>query len=194
MKLRTPIVAALLMFVGLFSAQAVNAADKPKVDMVTNMGTITLELEPDKAPISVENFLAYVDAGFYNGTIFHRVIENFMIQGGGFSADYKKKAVNAAIQNEADNGLANDFGTIAMARTNAPHSATGQFFINVKDNSFLNHTGKNSRGWGYAVFGRVVAGIDTVNKIRALKTGSAGIFRSDVPKTTVIIESVTRVN
>ena len=141
------------------------------VVIVTNLGDITLSLNAEQAPISVANFLSYVDSGFYQQTIFHRVIDNFMIQGGGFDAAMKKKTTQAPINNEADNGLLNATGTIAMARTNAPHSATSQFFINVNDNAFLNHRGKNAAGWGYAVFGQVTAGMDVVNSIKSVPTG-----------------------
>ena len=194
MKFMKRVIATLLLALGLMGTQGAIAAEKPKVEINTNMGSFTLELEPEKAPKSVENFLAYVDAGFYDGTIFHRVIDNFMVQGGGYTTDYQKKEARAPITNEADNGLTNDIGTIAMARTGAPHSATAQFFINIKDNTFLNHSGKNSRGWGYAVFGRVIAGMDTINKIRASETGSGGPFRSDAPKSMVIIEKAARVS
>ncbi len=156
----------------------------------TTFGEITLELDADKAPKTVENFLNYARDGFYDGTIFHRVIDNFMIQGGGFDADMQQKETGAEIENEADNGLKNDFGTIAMARTSNPHSATAQFFINVKDNDFLNHSGKNEQGWGYAVFGKVVEGSDVLDKIRAVPTTSHG-GHQDVPADPVIIESVT---
>ena len=155
----------------------------------TTFGEITLELDSEKAPKTVANFEAYVKDGFFNGTIFHRVIDNFMIQGGGFDADMQQKASGEPIENEADNGLKNDFGTIAMARTNDPHSATAQFFINVKDNDFLNHSGKNPQGWGYAVFGKVTAGEDVLDKIRAVPTTSRG-GHQDVPTDPVIIESV----
>jgi len=159
------------------------------VEMTTTFGSITLELESEKAPKTVENFLSYVNDGFYNGTIFHRVIDNFMIQGGGFDANMQQKPTADPIENEADNGLTNDRGTIAMARTMDPHSATAQFFINVKNNDFLNHSGKNMQGWGYAVFGRVISGDDVLDKIRAVSTGNlAG--HQDVPTESVIIESV----
>jgi peptidyl-prolyl cis-trans isomerase B (cyclophilin B) len=159
------------------------------VEMTTTFGSITLELDSDKAPKTVENFLSYVNDGFYNGTIFHRVIDNFMIQGGGFDANMQQKPTADPIENEADNGLTNDRGTIAMARTMDPHSATAQFFINVKNNDFLNHSGKNMQGWGYTVFGRVVSGDDVLDKIRAVSTGTiAG--HQDVPTESVIIESV----
>lgn len=155
----------------------------------TTFGEMKLELDAEKAPKTVENFLNYARDGFFDGTIFHRVIDNFMIQGGGFDADMKQKETAAPIENEADNGLKNDFGTVAMARTMEPHSATAQFFINVKDNDFLNHTGKNMQGWGYAVFGKVTEGTEVLDKIRAVETGSrAG--HQDVPVDPVIIESV----
>jgi len=161
----------------------------PRVVMTTNHGTITLELDAEKAPKTVKNFLSYTEAGFYDGTIFHRVIDNFMIQGGGFNADMSQKTTEAPIENEADNGLKNDRGTIAMARTMDPHSATAQFFINVKDNDFLNHSGKNMQGWGYAVFGKVTEGDDVLDAIRGVATGSkAG--HQDVPVEDVTIESV----
>lgn len=163
----------------------------PRVRISTNMGDIVLELDREKAPKTVENFLKYVQEGFYNGTIFHRVIDGFMVQGGGFTQDLQKKAVNAPVENEADNGLKNLNGTVAMARTNAPHSATAQFFINVADNGFLDHRSPTPRGWGYAVFGEVVEGMDVVNKIRKTPTGSGGPFRKDVPRTAVILEKVT---
>ncbi|MEM8662067.1 MAG: peptidylprolyl isomerase [Pseudomonadota bacterium] len=155
----------------------------------TTFGDIKLELDADKAPATVANFLEYARAGFYDGTIFHRVINNFMIQGGGFDTDMQQKGTRAPIENEADNGLKNDFGTIAMARTNDPHSATAQFFINVKDNDFLNHSGKNMQGWGYAVFGKMVEGDDVLEKIRNVPTGSSG-GHQDVPTEPVIIESI----
>ena len=156
----------------------------------TNHGDITLELDAEKAPKSVENFLKYANDGFYNGTIFHRVIENFMVQGGGFEEDMSQKDNGTPIENEADNGLSNDEYTVAMARTMDPHSATAQFFINVKDNDFLNHTGKNSQGWGYAVFGKVTEGQDVVDAIKGVSTGNSGMHQ-DVPKEAVIITSVT---
>ena len=157
--------------------------------MTTTVGPMTLELDADNAPKTVENFLSYVAGGFYDGTIFHRVIDNFMIQGGGFTADMQQKATQAPIENEANNGLKNQRGTIAMARTQDPHSATAQFFINVQDNDFLNHTGENMQGWGYAVFGKVTDGDDVLDKIRAVQTGSqAG--HQDVPVEPIIIESV----
>lgn len=157
--------------------------------MTTTVGPMTLELDADNAPKTVENFLSYVSSGFYDGTIFHRVINNFMVQGGGFTADMEQKATQAPIENEANNGLKNARGTIAMARTQDPHSATAQFFINVQDNDFLNHTGENMQGWGYAVFGKVTEGEDVLDKIRCVQTGShAG--HQDVPVEPIIIESV----
>ncbi|MGM0593344.1 MAG: peptidylprolyl isomerase [Pseudomonadota bacterium] len=158
------------------------------VRLNTNYGTITLELFADKAPATVENFLNYVKEGFYDGTIFHRVINGFMVQGGGMEPGMKEKPTNAPIKNEADNGLSNERGTIAMARTMEPHSASAQFFINVKDNTFLNHREPTPDGWGYAVFGRVVEGMDVVDKIKAVETGSAG-FHQDVPVEDVILKS-----
>ena len=163
------------------------------VMMTTTVGPMTIELDADSAPKTVENFLSYVAGGFYDGTIFHRVIDNFMIQGGGFTADMEQKSTQAPIENEANNGLKNHRGTIAMARTQDPHSATAQFFINVQDNDFLNHTGENMQGWGYAVFGKVTDGEDVLDKIRGVKTGSqAG--HQDVPVEPIIIESVAIIN
>jgi peptidyl-prolyl cis-trans isomerase B (cyclophilin B) len=155
--------------------------------MTTNHGTITLALDHDKAPISAANFEQYVKDGFYDGTIFHRVINGFMIQGGGMMPGMVEKQPRDSIKNEADNGLKNDRGTIAMARTNEPHSASSQFFINVSDNGFLNYPGQD--GWGYCVFGRVVDGMDVVDKIKGVQTGNAG-YHSDVPAEDVVIESV----
>ena len=162
-------------------------AKKPRVTFETTHGAIVLELHPTKAPATVENFLAYVRDGFFDGIVFHRVIAGFMIQGGGFTPEYGRRPTRAPIRNEADNGLANDRGTIAMARTSDPHSATAQFFINVVDNDFLNHRAPTSRGWGYAVFGKVVEGMETVDRIAALPTGPRGPFRSDVPQEAVVI-------
>ena len=157
------------------------------VELHTNHGVIKLELDAGKAPKSVENFLAYVKAGHYDNTVFHRVIDGFMIQGGGFEPGMKQKPTSAPIDNEANNGLKNVKGSIAMARTNDPHSATAQFFINVNDNDFLNHSSPTPQGWGYAVFGKVVEGLDVVDAIRKVKTGSKG-FHQDVPVDDVIIE------
>jgi peptidyl-prolyl cis-trans isomerase B (cyclophilin B) len=157
------------------------------IKLTTNHGAITLDLDAEKAPKTVANFITYVEAGHYDGTIFHRVIDGFMIQGGGMGVGMKEKATNAPIENEAGNGLKNDRGTIAMARTNDPHSATAQFFINVKDNDFLNFRAPSGAGWGYCVFGKVVEGMDVVDKIRAVKTGNKG-FHQDVPVEDVVIE------
>jgi peptidyl-prolyl cis-trans isomerase A (cyclophilin A)/peptidyl-prolyl cis-trans isomerase B (cyclophilin B) len=165
-------------------------AAEPQVDLKTSAGTIRLELYPAKAPKTVANFLQYVKDGHYDGTIFHRVIPGFMVQGGGFDGSFKQKATRDPIQNEAKNGLQNDPGTIAMARTSAPHSASAQFFINVKDNDFLNAAAAQD-GWGYAVFGKVVSGMDVVTKIAATPTGAGGPFRSDVPRAAVVIQSAT---
>jgi len=162
------------------------------VIVTTNHGSFTIELDAAKAPKSVANFLAYVDAKHYDGTVFHRVIPTFMIQGGGFDARLEKKPTRAAIDNEADNGLKNLRGTVAMARTGEPHSATSQWFVNVVDNAFLDHQAKVGPGWGYAVFGKVTSGMDTVDKIKAVKTGAGGPFAKDCPVTPVIIESVRR--
>lgn len=167
------------------------AGDHPRVALDTSKGKIVLELDADKAPQTVSNFLTYVDAGFYDGTIFHRVIPGFMIQGGGFSAEMQQKQTRPPIQNEADNGLLNQRGTIAMARTPDPHSATAQFFINTVDNDFLNHKGKSQQNWGYAVFGLVVEGIDVVDEISRIKTVSRGTHR-DVPAQPVVIVGATR--
>jgi peptidyl-prolyl cis-trans isomerase B (cyclophilin B) len=157
--------------------------------MQTNKGTIVLELNADKAPKTVENFLNYAKKGFYDGTIFHRVIDGFMIQGGGMEPGMREKSTDAPIQNEANNGLANERGTIAMARTPDPHSATAQFFINVSDNDFLNFRAETTDGWGYCVFGKVVEGMDVVDEIRKVETGSFG-FHQDVPKEDIIIEKM----
>jgi peptidyl-prolyl cis-trans isomerase B (cyclophilin B) len=164
-------------------------AQKGKSSMVkihTNLGNFTIKLDAEKAPQTVKNFLAYVNSGFYNNTVFHRVIDGFMIQGGGFEPGMKQKPVNAAIQNEANNGLTNDAYTVAMARTNDPHSATAQFFVNVKNNSFLNFTSESSQGWGYCVFGKVVEGTEVIDAIKKVKTGTKG-FHQDVPTEDVII-------
>lgn len=160
----------------------------PKVMMSTSAGDILIELDPAKAPKSVENFLEYVNSEFYNGTIFHRVIDGFMIQGGGFTADFGRKDTREPIKNEANNGLKNHRYTIAMARTNAPHSATAQFFINTEDNTSLDHTGTTARGWGYAVFGRVIEGVDVVKAISTTVTGPGGPFSRDAPQQTIVIE------
>lgn len=160
------------------------------VKLSTNYGDITLELDAEKAPITVANFLQYVESGFYDGLIFHRVIKDFMLQGGGFNAKMKQKDTKAEIKNEADNGLSNDKYTIAMARTSIPDSASSQFFINANDNDFLNHTAPTSSGWGYCVFGRVTEGMDVIDKIEAVETTSAA-GHQDVPVEPVIIEKAT---
>ena len=177
-------------------AQAQTAA--PQVKFTTTAGEFVIELYPDKAPNTVENFLSYVRDGHYNGTIFHRVINNFMIQGGGYDTRYQEKSTRPPIKHEgaevkAKGGLTNTVGTIAMARTNNPHSASSQFFINVKDNDFLNHTAPAGQGWGYVAFGKVIGGMDVVNKIKQLPTGAGGPFPSDVPQTQVVIQSAVLV-
>lgn len=162
------------------------------ITLHTNMGDISIELDFENAPKTAANFMKYAEDGFYEGTIFHRVIDGFMVQGGGMTADMndKDEGRREAIENEADNGLSNDLGTIAMARTMDPHSATCQFFINVKDNDFLNHSGKNSQGWGYCVFAKISEGMDVVEKMKAVATGNmAG--HQDVPKESIVIEKVT---
>lgn len=164
-----------------------------QVRLSTSLGDIVLELDAVKAPKTVENFLAYVDSGFYDGTIFHRVIDGFMVQGGGFEPGLKQKATREPIRNEAANGLGNGAYTIAMARTSEPHSASAQFFINVKDNTFLNHSEPTAQGWGYCVFGQVVEGRDVVDKIKRVATGSRG-FHQDVPAEDVLIRKAERVD
>lgn len=158
-----------------------------KIKLTTSLGAIVVQLNSEKAPISSANFLNYVKEGFYNGTIFHRVIPDFMAQGGGFDTKFVQKNTHAEIQNEGDNGLKNKRGTLAMARTNAPHSASSQFFINYKDNSFLDHTGKNASGWGYAVFAEVIEGMNVVDAMAKVATGNRG-GHGDVPKTDIVIE------
>ncbi len=187
----------LIVLSVFFSLSAISYADtaKPIIAIIeTNMGNITLELNAAKAPKSVENFVKYAKDGFYNGTVFHRVIEDFMIQGGGFkisaSGKFEKQETREPIKNEANNGLKNEVGTIAMARTYKPDSATAQFFINVKNNAFLNHSSPTPRGWGYAVFGKVTEGMDVVNKIRAVKTGAVAPFPKDVPVSPLTITKV----
>jgi peptidyl-prolyl cis-trans isomerase B (cyclophilin B) len=166
-------------------------AANPQVEMKTSQGTITVELDAEKAPKTVENFLQYVKDGFYNGTVFHRVIDGFMIQGGGFDKSMKQKPTRPPIQNEAKNGLKNEAGTLAMARTQDPHSASAQFFINLKNNAFLDYPGQD--GWGYAVFGKVSKGMDVVEKIAKVQTGTTG-FHQNVPTEPVTIESVRLLN
>ena len=183
------VISALVTFVTAGVGMA--AAGNPKVEMETSKGKIVIELFPAKAPVTVKNFLNYVDTKFYDGTIFHRVIQNFMIQGGGFSANMQKKATLPPVKNEADNGLKNNRGAIAMARTRDPHSATAQFFINTVDNTFLNYKSKTISGWGYAVFGKVIQGMQVVDAISKVETGTKGPFRN-VPKTTVEIIQVRK--
>jgi len=177
---------ALFAALVLFSLNAIGASPQPLVEIKTSQGVIVVELNPDKAPNTVANFLQYVKDGYYTGTIFHRVISNFMIQGGGMDKNFNEKATRAPIKNEANNGLTNAIGTIAMARTGDPHSATAQFFINVAKNDFLNYTDPSERGWGYTVFGKVVKGMDVVERIARLPTDGG-----DVPLQTITIESVT---
>ena len=193
----------LISLLGLFffcASLSALAENSPVVRVTTTLGDIVLELNSSRAPKTVENFINYVNAGHYDGTIFHRVISNFMIQGGGFTKDldskrfFVKKKTDSPIKNEANNGLQNLRGTIAMARTNDPHSASAQFFINVVDNQFLDHRSQTTRGWGYAVFGKVIEGMDVVDKIRKVKTGSGGQFNKDVPVQTVEIQKVTVIN
>ena len=195
MNWKTPLAAFMLCALAVPPLGATPSKNvKPiQIALTTNMGKIILELDEKKAPKTVANFLGYVKKGHYNGLIFHRVISSFMIQGGGFDKNMEEKPTAAPIENEADNGLANLRGTIAMARTNDPHSATAQFFINVADNPMLDFKSKTMQGWGYAVFGKVMSGMDVVDKIREVPTGSKGIFQ-DVPQTPVIIEKVEIVN
>ena len=169
-----------------FSTGKTMSTAPTKVKLTTTLGEFTIQLNSEKAPVSSENFLAYVKQGFYDGTIFHRVIPGFMAQGGGFDAKFNQKQTLAPIKNEADNGLVNARGTVAMARTNDPNSATAQFFVNYKDNSFLNHTGKNASGWGYAVFGEVIDGMDVVDAMAKQATGSRGPYQ-DVPNVDIVI-------
>jgi peptidyl-prolyl cis-trans isomerase B (cyclophilin B) len=186
----------LLLLIGFALSLSLSSwvakAENPQVLMETNKGSLIIELFPNEAPESVKNFLDYANSGFYDGTIFHRVIGNFMIQGGGFDADFNRKPTQAPIQNEAENGLQNRIGTIAMARTNDPHSATSQFFINVANNNSLDFRDKTPRAWGYAVFGRVTDGMRTVNQIRTVPTTSRG-GHQDVPVEPVIIERVRQI-
>ncbi len=179
------ILAALSLLPGTIFANQTN----PMIKLTTSKGEITIEMYPDEAPATVQNFLSYIESGFFDGLIFHRVIEGFMIQGGGFTPDMQQKQSGDPIQNEADNGLKNETGTLAMARTGDPHSATAQFFINLENNDFLNHTGKNPQGWGYTVFGKVTEGLDVVKQIGSVSTGRSGPY-SDVPVEPVIIENV----
>jgi peptidyl-prolyl cis-trans isomerase B (cyclophilin B) len=158
----------------------------------TSMGEFTIALDAERAPATVANFLRYVDDGHYAGTLFHRVIDNFMVQGGGYDLEYQKKPTREPVQNEANNGLLNLRGTVAMARTGEPHSATAQFFVNVADNAFLDHRGKSPRDWGYTVFGKVTAGMDVVDKIKGARTGARGSFQKDAPLEPVVIRTAHR--
>ena len=193
-KIFIPLLVALTSCVDVIENDEANNLMENKMTQVTiktSVGDIQLELNDEKAPITVENFKTIASSGYYEGTIFHRVINGFMIQGGGLTADMNNKSSGTgAIQNEANNGLPNNRGTIAMARTMDPHSATSQFFINHKDNAFLNHTGETSQGWGYAVFGMVTEGMDVVDQIAEVATGSSGAYQ-DVPEEVITIESVT---
>ena len=180
-------VSLLLASIGVATA---NSGDKVMVEMHTSKGLITLELDAEKAPVTVANFIEYVKSGHFDGTIFHRVIPGFVIQGGGLESGMKEKPTQAPIENEADNGLKNVTGSICMARTNDPHSATSQFFINLKDNQFLDHSEKSPQGWGYAVFGQVTDGMDVVEAIAAVQTGNAG-GHQDVPVEDIVVEKVT---
>lgn len=191
-----------IVFACLFGlALSSNAAEKPKMNepapqvrLETNLGDVVLKLDSAKAPTTVENFLTYVKEGHYDGTIFHRVIPNFMAQGGGYSEDFKQKPTHPPIKNEADNGLKNSRGTIAMARTPDPNSATAQFFINFVDNAFLDYKSPTPQGWGYAVFGEVSEGMEVVDKMAKIPTGSGGPMASDVPQTPIIIQKATVVS
>lgn len=186
MRIIQPIVLLTLI---IFST--LTFAANPSVKMETNLGNIIIELAPDQAPKTVENFLQYVNDGFYKNTIFHRIISNFMVQGGGFDQDFNKKTTRAPVANEASNGLKNEVGTIAMARTSDPHSATAQFFINVANNSFLNYSAPNPQGYGYTVFGKVTDGMNIIFKIASAPTGSGGPFPRDVPKEQIIIKNIS---
>jgi len=168
-----------------------SSVTKPQVQFKTSMGEFTVELEPERAPKTVANFLSYVREGHYDGTIFHRVIKNFMVQGGGFTTDYRQKPTKGPIANEADRALPNERGTIAMARTGDPNSATAQFFVNVVSNGFLNHTSKTVQGWGYTAFGRVTDGMNIVVRMSMVETGRGGPFDTDVPKSPIVIEKAT---
>ncbi|AMK75845.1 MULTISPECIES: peptidylprolyl isomerase [Methylomonas] len=187
--MRTTLVYLMLFLFSTLSFATENKMSNThsKVKLTTSLGDVVIQLEDEKAPVSAANFLAYVKQGFYSGTIFHRVIPGFMAQGGGFDSSFKQKETNEPIKNEADNGLKNKRGTLAMARTNDPHSATAQFFINYKDNSFLDHTSPSPSGWGYAVFGEVVEGMDVVDAMAKQATGNRGPHQ-DVPKTDIVID------
>ncbi len=188
-----PTLALALLTLSCLAGGVAGAAGGPRVTFETTQGSFVLELDRSSVPGTVENFLRYVRDGFYRGTVFHRVIPGFMIQGGGYTRGFRERPTRAPIRNQADRAESNGRGTIAMARTRDPHSATVQFFINVVDNDFLDHRGKTARGWGYTVFGRVVEGMDTVDRIAALPTGSGGPFAKDVPLEAVVIRD-TRVH
>ena len=187
--MRTLILSMMLLLTSTlsFATERTMSDTQTKVKLTTTLGEIIIQLNTEKAPVSSANFLTYVNEGFYNGTIFHRIIPDFMAQGGGFDTNFNQKAVHAPIKNEANNSLKNTRGTLAMARTNDPNSATAQFFINYKDNSFLNHTSQTSSGWGYAVFGEVIEGMDVVDAMAKQATGNRG-GHQDVPKTDIVIE------
>lgn len=191
MRLPHLLLAVLSFTAAMSTAVAADLGLHPRAHIMTNMGEIVVALDAEKAPKTVDNFVKYARDDFYDGTIFHRVIPNFVIQGGGYTKDFHEKQTRAPIKNEADNGLENTRGTIAMARTRDPDSATAQFFINLSDNDFLNFRSRTVRGWGYAVFGKVVKGMDVVDKIAQLPTGAGGPFRKDVPQQTVVIKKVT---
>ena len=193
--MKNALLASLALLVLPLSAAGTEPAksEQPRVRLTTSLGVIELELDAKKAPKTVANFLQYVDSGFYNGTIFHRVIPGFMIQGGGMLPGLKEKPTRAPIPNEADNGLKNMSGTIAMARTSDPHSASAQFFINTVDNAFLDHRGKTTLGWGYTVFGKVTQGMDVVRKIESVTTGNAGMHQN-VPVQAVLIQNMEKLS
>ncbi len=184
----------LLLFTPLLLAKEANMSEtQTKVKFTTNLGAFVVQLDTDKAPITTANFITYVTEGFYSGTIFHRIIPDFMAQGGGFDTDFNQKDVHDPIANEANNGLANDRGTLAMARTSDPDSATGQFFINYKNNDFLNHTSPTPSGWGYAVFGHVIEGMDIVDAMTEIPTGNRNMHQ-DVPKTDIVVENAQMID
>ncbi|KAF0192148.1 MAG: peptidyl-prolyl cis-trans isomerase A (cyclophilin A) [Gammaproteobacteria bacterium] len=191
--MKHPLITAFLIYLTLLASGNALAADAahPRVSVQTSAGEIVVELDRVNAPITVDNFLKYVNDGYYGGTIFHRVIDDFMVQGGGYTEAFDLKPTKPSIRNEAANGLKNTRGTIAMARTGDPHSATAQFFINVVDNGFLDHTGPTANGWGYTVFGKVAQGMDVIDAIRKMPTGPGGPFPKDVPRTPVVIKSIT---
>jgi peptidyl-prolyl cis-trans isomerase B (cyclophilin B) len=190
MKLLVKTFLTAVLTVLSFTAHAEGGSTLPQVKLETSMGDIVIELNEEKAPKSVANFISYVEEGHYNGTIFHRVIEGFMVQGGGFDEEFAQKPTKAPIENEANNGLSNKRGTLAMARTNDPHSATTQFFINVVDNNFLDFQAESGPAWGYAVFGEVIEGMDVVDAIRVVPTGNRG-FHQDVPNENIVIKTAT---